>query len=109
MIILTEFSDKREHPTKEDFKTVPKEIGRETQYCMIRKFLAKATSKRHNLRQLHFYQAILLYNIWILMNFVSRVKIIAVNMRIFIASKLIRANPFVTNPVRSNGHLGDDF
>ena len=109
MIILTEFSDKREHPTKEDFKTVPKEIGIETQYCMIRKFLAKATSKRHNLRQLHFYQAILLYNIWILMNFVSRVKIIAVNMRIFIASKLIRAKSFVAIIVESNRNSGCAF
>ena len=50
-----------------------------------------------------------MYNMWVLINLISRVKIIADNMRIFIASKLIRANPFVTNLVRSNGHLGGDF
>ncbi len=32
---------------------------------------------------------------WVLMDIMSRVKIIADNMRIFIASKLIGTNPFV--------------
>ncbi|EQD59062.1 hypothetical protein B2A_04127 [mine drainage metagenome] len=76
---------------------------------MIRKFLAKTTSKRHNIRLLYFYLAILLYNTWVLMNIVSRVEIIADNMRVFIASKLIGTNPFVTNLVQSNRHPGGDF
>ena len=46
---------------------------------------------------------------WVLMNIVARVKIIAENLKVFIASKLIESNPFVTNPVRSNGHSGGDF
>ncbi len=51
---------------------------------MMRKFLARTTSKRHNIRLLYFYLAILLYNMWVLMNIVARVKIIADNMKIFI-------------------------
>ncbi len=90
-------------------KLYRKRWGIETGYRMIRKFLAKTTSKRHNIRLLYFYLAILLYNMWVLMNIVSRVKIIADNMRIFIASKLIRSNPIVTNPVSSNRHSGGDF
>ena len=76
---------------------------------MIRKFLAKTTSKRRNIGLSYFYLAILLYNIWVLLNIVSNVEIIADNMRIFIASRLIRSNPFVTNPVQSNGHSGGGF
>ena len=86
-----------------------KRWGIETGYRMIRKFLARTTSKRHSIRLLYFYLAILLYNMWVLMNIVVRVKIIAENLKVFIASKLIESNPFVTNPVRSNGHSGGDF
>ncbi|MHB1806500.1 MAG: transposase [Thermoplasmataceae archaeon] len=81
----------------------------ETGYRMIRKFLARTTSKRNSIWLLYFYLAILLYNMWVLMNIVVRVKIIAENLKVFIASKLIESNPFVTNPVRSNGHSGGDF
>ena len=67
---------------------------------MIRKFLARTTSKRHSVRLLYFYLAILLYNMWVLMNIVVRVKMIAENLKVFIASKPIEVNPSVTNPVK---------
>ena len=71
---------------------------------MIREFLARTTSKRHNTRPLYFYLAILLYNMRVLINIVVWVKIIAENLKVFIASKPIEANPFVTNPVQSKRH-----
>ena len=37
-------------------------------YRMIRKFLARTTSKRHNIRLLYFYLAILLYNMFVAVN-----------------------------------------
>ena len=37
---------------------------------MIREFLARTTSKRHNTRPLYFYLAILLYNMRVLINIV---------------------------------------
>lgn len=90
-------------------KLYRKRWGIETGYRMIRKFLAKTTSKRRDIRLLYFYLAILIYNIWVLMNIVSRVRIMADNMGIFIASSLIRTNPFVTNLVQLNGHSGGEF
>jgi len=81
----------------------------ETGYRMIRKFLARTISRRLNVRLLYFYLAILLYNIWIILNIVLRVIIIADNLRIFMASILIKVNPFSTNPVQSNSHSGSDF
>ena len=86
-----------------------KRWGIETGYRMIRKFLAKTTSKRHNIRLLYFYLAILLYNMWVLMNIASRVKIIADTMKTFMASTLIRTNPFVTNLTAGNRASGGDF
>ncbi|MGC8505223.1 MAG: transposase [Thermoplasmata archaeon] len=94
---------------KKLLKLYRKRWGIETGYRMIRKFLAKTTSRKHKIRLLYFYLAILIYNMWVLLNIVSRVRIIADNMRIFIASGLIRTNPFVTNLVQSNGHSGGEF
>ncbi len=94
---------------KKLLKLYRKRWGIETGYRMIRKFLAKTTSRKHKIRLLYFYLAILIYNMWVLMNIVSRVRIIAHNMGIFIASGLIRTNPFVTNLVQSNGHSGGEF
>ena len=90
-------------------KLYRKRWGIETGYRMIRKFLAKTTSRRLNVRLLYFYLAILLYNIWVLLNIVSRIIIIADNLRIFMASILIKVNPFSTNPIQSNKHSGGDF
>ena len=107
--ILYVFATNMDISPKDILKLYRKRWGIETGYRMIRKFLARTTSKRHSIRLLYFYLAILLYNMWVLMNIVVRVKIIAENLKVFIASKLIESNPFVTNPVRSNGHSGGDF
>jgi len=69
---------------------------------MFRKSLARATSKRHNVRLIYFYLAIHLYNVLIVLNMGSRVRTITDNLRIFIAPILIKANPFATNPVQPN-------
>ena len=107
--ILYVFATNMDISPEKLLKLYRKRWGIETGYRMIRKFLARTTSKRHNIRLLYFYLAILLYNMWVLMNIVARVKIIAENLKVFIASKLIEANPFVTNLVQSNGHSGGDF
>ena len=108
-MMLYVFATNMDISPKKLLKLYRKRWGIETGYRMIRKFLARTTSKRHSIRLLYFYLAILLYNMWILMSIVSRVEIIADNMKVFIASKLIEANPFVTNLVQSNGHSGGDF
>ncbi|MFP3262799.1 MAG: hypothetical protein RXP28_08285 [Nitrososphaeria archaeon] len=41
----------------------------ETSYRMINQFLPKTTSKLYSLRKLYFYLAVLLYNIWVFMNY----------------------------------------
>ena len=43
----------------------------ETSYRMINQFLPKTTSKLYSLRKLYFYLAVLLYNIWVFMNYKS--------------------------------------
>ena len=43
--------------------------GIETSYRMIRQFLPKTTTKLHRIRVLYFYTAVLLYNLWVLLNF----------------------------------------
>ena len=49
-------------------KLFRKRWGIETSYRMINKFLAKTTSKLHAVRKLYFYLAILLYNLWVMLN-----------------------------------------
>ncbi|HIH60091.1 MAG TPA: transposase [Ferroplasma sp.] len=71
-------------------KLYRKRWGIETGYRMVRKFLARTTSRRLNVRLLYFYLAILLYNIWVPLNIVSRAIIIADNLRIFMVSILIK-------------------
>lgn len=46
-----------------------KRWGIETSYRMIRKFLAKTTSRRYRARLLYFYLAVMLYNLWVKLNF----------------------------------------
>ena len=41
----------------------------ETSYRMINQFLSKTTSKLYSLRKLYFYLVVLLYNIWVFMNY----------------------------------------
>ena len=86
-----------------------KRWGIETGYRMIRKFLAKTTSRRRKIRLLYFYFAILLYNFWVLLNLMCGFRIIADVLRVFIASKLVKTNPFVTNLYPENKASGGDF
>ena len=41
----------------------------ETSYRMINQFLPKTTSKLYSLRKLYFYLTVLLYNIWVFINY----------------------------------------
>ena len=56
-------------------KTFRKRWGIETSYRMIGLFLAKTTSKRYGLRQLYFFLAVVLYNLWVLKNFRRRLHV----------------------------------
>lgn len=64
---------------------------------MIRKFLARTTSKRYSMRLLYFYLAFLLHNFWVLMNLKGRTRIIADVMRTLPISTLVTVNPYSTN------------
>lgn len=107
--ILYVFATNTDTAPRNILKMYRKRWGIETGYRMIRKFLARTTSKRYNVRLLYFYLAIVLYNIWVLVNILSMVNIIADNMRICIASKLIRINPLYTSIVNSESYTGGDF
>jgi hypothetical protein len=48
-----------------------KRFAIETSYRMINQFLPKTTSKLYSLRKLYFYLAVLLYNIWVFINYKS--------------------------------------
>jgi hypothetical protein len=50
-------------------KLFRKRWGIETSYRMIRKFLAKTTSRRYKIRLVYFYLAVMLYNLWVKLNF----------------------------------------
>ena len=64
---------------------------------MIRKFLARTTSKRYSMRLLYFYLAFLLHNFLALMNLKGRTRIIADVMRTLPISTLVTVNPYSTN------------
>ncbi len=53
-------------------KTFRRRWGIETSYRLIGMFLAKATSKLYALRELYFFLAVVLYNLWVLWNFRRR-------------------------------------
>lgn len=53
-------------------KSYRRRWGIETSYRMIGIFLAKTTSKLYRLRQLYFFLAVVLYNLWVLRNFRRR-------------------------------------
>ena len=86
-----------------------KRWGIETGYRMIRKFLAKTTSKRYGIRLMYFYLAVLLYNFRVLLNLKSRIRIIADTLRGIIASILVMANPFSPIFRLENRAHGGDF
>lgn len=86
-----------------------KRRGIETGYRMIRKFLAKTTSKRYGTRLMYFYLAVLLYNFWVLLNLKSRIRIIADVLRIVVTSVLVTVNPFSPIFRLENRAYGGDF
>ncbi len=59
--------------------------------------LAKTTSKRDNQRPLYFHHGILLYYKLVLRNLASKMKLMADNIRIFMASKPFGSNSRVVN------------
>jgi hypothetical protein len=65
-------------------KLFKKRWGIETSYRTIRQFQAKTTSKLYTLRKLYFYLAVLLYNIWVLLNFKKTTGITAYMLRLHI-------------------------
>jgi putative transposase len=63
--------------------------GIETSYRMVNKFLAKTTSKIYGMRKLYFFLAILLYNLWILLNYGEGERVIADTLKLIMAVALI--------------------
>jgi len=63
-----------------------KRWGIETSYRMINKFLARTTSKLHALRILYFYLAILLYTLWVTLNYHHHEpgRIIAESLKVYV-------------------------
>ncbi len=94
---------------KEVLRFFRKRWGIETGYRIIRKFLAKTTSRRYSTRLLYFYFAILLYNLWVLLNLKYGSRIIADVLRTFIASNLVKTNPFIIKLQLENRISGGDF
>lgn len=108
-MILYIFATNTVFPPKEVLRFFKKRWGIETGYRMIRKFLAKTTSRIYRIRLLYFYFAILLYNFWVLLNLMRGNRIIADVLRAFIASNLIKTNPLATNLYLENSPSGGGF
>ena len=66
-----------------------KRWGIETSYRMIRKFLAKTTSRRYGIRLLYFYLAVVLYNLWVKLNFRQEEQLSADILRVHLAVFLV--------------------
>jgi len=66
-----------------------KRWGIETSYRMVNKFLARTTSKIYGIRLLYFYLAILLYDLWVLLNYSGGTRIIADTLKLLVALSLI--------------------
>ena len=66
-----------------------KRWGIETSYRMIRKFLAKTTSRRYRIRLLYFYLAVVLYNLWVKLNFRQEEPLSADILRLHLAVLLV--------------------
>ncbi len=91
------------------FRIFKKRWGIETGYRMIRKFLAKTTSRRYTIRLLYFYLAVLLYNFWVLLNLRAHRRIIADVLKAMVTSILVTVNPFSTNLYLENKTSGGEF
>ncbi len=107
--VLYAFATNTSLPPVSILKLFKKRWGIETGYRMIRKFLARTTSKRYSIRLLYFYLAVLLYNFWVLLNLKSRMRIIADVLRALVTSILVTVNPFLTNLSLENRTSGGDF
>jgi len=66
----------------------------ETSYRMINQFLPKTTSKLYSLRKLYFYLAVLLYNIWVFMNY-KREKITVQYVKFLLMIEALISNVYV--------------
>jgi len=67
----------------------------ETSYRMINQFLPKTTSKLYSLRKLYFYLAVLLYNIWVFMNY-KREKVTVQYVKFLLMIEALISNIYVT-------------
>ena len=67
----------------------------ETSYRMINQFLPKTTSKLYSLRKLYFYFAVLLYNIWVFMNY-KREKVTVQHVKFLLMIEALISNIYVT-------------
>jgi hypothetical protein len=81
--------NQHEHQTQEDKEAIQKRWSIETSYRMVRKFLAKTTSKIYSIRLLYFYLAILLYNLWVLLNHGKGERMVADVLKLLISLSLI--------------------
>ena len=113
-IMLYAFATSTTLPSLSILRIFKKRWGIETGYRMIRKFLAKTTSRIYTIRMLYFFLAVLLYNFWVILNIKFRMRIIADVLRIMVASVLVTVNPFATHRNAINFHLenkgsGGDF
>ncbi|MDG6931114.1 MAG: transposase [Nitrososphaerota archaeon] len=61
----------------------------ETSYRMIGMFLPKTTSKVYNLRKLYFYLAVMLYNLWVLVNYQSDERVIVQHVKLMVMLDVI--------------------
>jgi hypothetical protein len=66
----------------------------ETSYRMINQFLPKTTSKLYSLRKLYFYLAVLLYNVWVFMNY-KREKVTVQHVKFLLMIEALISNVYV--------------
>jgi hypothetical protein len=66
-----------------------KRWGIETSYRMINKFLARTTTKLYAVRRLYFYLAILLYNVWVMLNYNEDRIVVADSLKLYAIVALI--------------------
>jgi len=66
----------------------------ETSYRMINQFLPKTMSKLYSLRKLYFYLAVLLYNIWVFMNY-KREKVTVQHVKFLLMIEALISNVYV--------------
>jgi len=72
-----------------------KRFAIETSYRMINQFFPKTTSKLYSLRKLYFYLAVLLYNIWVFINY-KREKVTVQYVKFLLMVEALIYNIYVT-------------